>query len=173
MAELNQLLILEPREHRMNGTPMSAPMPVHGLLTGLLLRVDHVGFAVADLDAAITFWEGIGLECRHRETNEEQGVSEAMLSVGEAETRVQLLAPSRPDSPIATYLDRSGPGIQQVAFTVTDVERAAAAVRAAGMRVLYESPKRGTAGSRINFIHPKDCGGVLVELVEPVVGNHP
>jgi methylmalonyl-CoA/ethylmalonyl-CoA epimerase len=157
----------------MNGTPMSAPMSAEGPLAGLLLRIDHVGFAVADLDAAITFWEGMGLECRHREINAEQGVSEAMLSVGEASTRVQLLAPSRPDSPIATYLDRSGPGIQQVAFTVTDVEKAAAAVRAAGMRVLYESPKRGTAGSRINFIHPKDCGGVLVELVEPVVGNHP
>jgi methylmalonyl-CoA/ethylmalonyl-CoA epimerase len=153
----------------MNGTPMSA----EGSLKDLLLRIDHVGFAVADLEAGITFWEGLGLECQHRESNEEQGVSEAMLSIGDSPTRVQLLAPMRADSPIATYLDRSGPGIQQVAFTVTDVEKAADAVRAAGMRVLYDSARRGTAGSRINFIHPKDCGGVLVELVEPVVGNHP
>jgi methylmalonyl-CoA/ethylmalonyl-CoA epimerase len=153
----------------MNGTHM----PTAGLLKHLLLRIDHVGFAVPDLEAAITFWEGLGLECRHREVNEEQGVSEAMLTVGESATRVQLLAPTRPDSAIATYLERSGAGIQQVAFTVTDVDAATETLRGAGLRVLYESARRGTAGSRINFVHPKDCGGVLVELVEPVVGNHP
>jgi methylmalonyl-CoA/ethylmalonyl-CoA epimerase len=78
-----------------------------------------------------------------------------------------LLAPLRPDSTIAKFLDRSGPGLQQLAYRVTDVEAAADALRAKGLRVLYEKAKRGTANSRVNFVHPKDAGGVLVELVEP------
>lgn len=163
-------------------TPGEAPHPPMGVaasphaagaLAGLLLRVDHVGFAVPDLDAAITLWSGFGLVEVHREVNEEQGVAEAMLVAGSGDTRVQLLAPLREDSAIGTYLSRSGAGIQQVAFTVTDVELAATRLRDRGLRVLYENPRRGTAGSRINFVHPKDCGGVLVELVEPVVGSHP
>lgn len=135
-----------------------------------LLRIDHVGIAVADLDEAIDFHaRTFGLHCVHQETNEDQGVREAMLATDPAGTgaRIQLLAPLRPDSAIAKFLDRSGPGLQQLAFTVRDVEAAAAALRARGMRLLYEQPKRGTAGSRINFVHPKDAGGVLVELVEP------
>jgi len=102
----------------------------------------------------------------HEETNEEQGVREAMLAVGDG-PRLQLLAPARPDSAIAKFLDRSGPGLQQLAYTVADVEAASAALRARGLRLLYDTPRRGTAGSRINFVHPKDAGGVLVELVEP------
>ncbi len=134
-----------------------------------LLRIDHVGIAVADLDAAIEFYERVfGMRCVHREENEEQGVQEAMLAVGPGADRIQLLAPLRPDSTIARFLDRSGPGVQQVAYTVGDVEAAAAALRERGVRLLYESPRRGTGGSRINFVHPKDTGGVLVELVEPV-----
>ncbi len=139
-------------------------------LAGLeLLRIDHVGIAVADLDGAIRFYqEKFGLHCVHQETNDEQGVREAMLAVGDGSgPRIQLLAPARPDSAIAKFLDRSGPGLQQLAYTVADVEVAAAALRARGMRLLYDAPKRGTAGSRINFVHPKDAGGVLVELVEP------
>ena len=134
-----------------------------------LLRVDHVGIAVPDLDAALAFYaETFGLRCVHEETNEEQGVREAMLAVGDGSgTRVQLLAPARPDSAIAKFLDRGGPGLQQLAYTVADVEAAAAALRARGLRLLYDAPRRGTAGSRINFVHPKDAGGVLVELVEP------
>jgi len=108
------------------------------------------------------------MRCVHREENEEQGVQEAMLAVGPGADRIQLLAPLRPDSTIARFLDRSGPGVQQVAYTVADVEAAAAALRERGVRLLYESPRRGTGGSRINFVHPKDTGGVLVELVEPV-----
>lgn len=131
-----------------------------------VLRVDHVGVAVPDLDAAIGFYARVfGLECVHTETNEEQGVREAMLAAGD--TRIQLLAPLDSRSTIAKFIDRSGPGLQQLAFTVTDVEAAAAAVRAKGLRVLYDEPRRGTGGSRVNFVHPKDCGGVLVELVEP------
>jgi methylmalonyl-CoA/ethylmalonyl-CoA epimerase len=135
-----------------------------------LLRVDHVGIAVADLDEAIDFYaNSFGLRCVHQETNEDQGVREAMLEAGpDGGARIQLLAPLRPDSSIATFLDRKGPGLQQLAYTVRDVEAASAALRARGLRLLYDEPRRGTAGSRINFVHPKDAGGVLVELVEPV-----
>jgi methylmalonyl-CoA/ethylmalonyl-CoA epimerase len=135
-----------------------------------LRRIDHVGIAVADLDEAIAFWERVfGMRCVHVETNEEQGVREAMLAVGPTTEGgcVQLLAPLTPDSPIARFLERSGPGVQQVAYTVDDIDAACAALRARGVRLLYETPRRGTAGSRINFVHPKDAGGVLVELVEP------
>jgi len=136
-------------------------------------RIDHVGIAVPDLDEAIRFYtESFGFHCVHQETNEEQGVREAMLAVGDG-PRLQLLAPSRPDSAIAKFLDRSGPGLQQLAYTVTDVEAAADALRARGLRLLYDEPKRGTAGSRINFVHPKDAGGVLVELVEPAEAGNP
>ncbi|GAB2573495.1 methylmalonyl-CoA epimerase [Paractinoplanes abujensis] len=133
------------------------------------LRIDHVGIAVPDLDEAVRFYaETFGMRCVHEETNEEQGVREAMLAVGDgAGPRLQLLAPARPDSAIAKFLDRSGPGLQQLAYTVADVEATSAALRARGLRLLYDTPRRGTAGSRINFVHPKDAGGVLVELVEP------
>lgn len=134
-----------------------------------LLRIDHVGIAVPDLDEAIRFYaETFGLHCVHQETNDEQGVREAMLAVGDGSgPRLQLLAPARPDSAIAKFLDRSGPGLQQLAYTVADVVVAADRLRARGLRLLYDEPRRGTAGSRINFVHPKDAGGVLVELVEP------
>jgi len=134
-----------------------------------LLRIDHVGIAVPDLDKALAFYATtFGLRCVHEETNQEQGVREAMLAVGDGTgPRIQLLAPLTPESAIAKFLDRSGPGIQQLAYTVTDVEATSAALRARGVRLLYDTPRRGTAGSRINFVHPKDAGGVLVELVEP------
>jgi methylmalonyl-CoA/ethylmalonyl-CoA epimerase len=135
-----------------------------------LLRIDHIGVAVPDLDAALTFYaDTFGLRCVHQETNHEQGVREAMLAVGDNPDgpRVQLLAPAAPDSPIARFLDRNGPGLQQLAYTVADVAAAADALRARGLRLLYDEPRRGTAGSLINFVHPKDAGGVLVELVQP------
>ncbi len=133
-----------------------------------VLAVDHVGIAVADLDEAIAWYaDTFGLVATHEETNEEQGVREAMLSApGDAGAAVQLLAPLRPDSAIGKFLDRSGPGIQQMAYRVADIEATSAALRDKGMRLLYDEPRRGTAGSRINFVHPKDAGGVLVELVE-------
>jgi methylmalonyl-CoA/ethylmalonyl-CoA epimerase len=135
-----------------------------------LLRIDHVGVAVPDLDAAIDFYQRtFGMTCVHVETNEDQGVREAMLQVGPAPEGgcVQLLAPLRPDSPIGKFLDRNGPGVQQVAYTVADLDATCAALRAQGVRLLYDEPRQGTANSRINFVHPKDAGGVLVELVEP------
>ncbi len=138
-------------------------------LPELFLAVDHVGIAVADLDRAIDFYRAtFGLEVVHEEANEDQGVREAMLGVGTgAGARLQLLAPLTADSAIARFLERSGPGLQQLAYRVADVEEAARVLRGRGVRVLYDEPRRGTAGSRINFLHPKDCGGVLVELVEP------
>ncbi|MCI4062366.1 methylmalonyl-CoA epimerase [Micromonospora sp. R77] len=135
-----------------------------------LRRIDHVGIAVADLDAAIDFYRRtFGMRCVHTETNAEQGVREAMLAVGPTAEGgyLQLLAPLSPESTIAKFLDRNGPGVQQVAYTVADIDAACKALRDRGVRVLYETPKRGTAGSRVNFVHPKDAGGVLVELVEP------
>lgn len=139
------------------------------VMASLFSAVDHVGIAVPDLDAALEWYrDTFGMEAVHEEVNEEQGVREAMLAVAPgADTRLQLLAPLRSDSPIARFLDRSGPGIQQVAYRVADIEAVSAELRARGLRLLYDSPVRGTAGSRINFVHPKDAGGVLVELLEP------
>jgi methylmalonyl-CoA/ethylmalonyl-CoA epimerase len=139
-----------------------------------ITAVDHVGIAVADLDAAIAWYaDAFGLVATHEEVNEEQGVREAMLSApGDAGgAAVQLLAPLRPDSVIGRFLDRSGPGIQQVAYRVVDIDATSAVLRGKGLRLLYDEPRRGTAGSRINFVHPKDAGGVLVELVEPAAGH--
>jgi methylmalonyl-CoA/ethylmalonyl-CoA epimerase len=102
----------------------------------------------------------------HEEVNEEQGVREVMLGVGNSGSAIQLLAPLRPDSPIGRFLERSGEGIQQVAYGVDDIDAVSATLRGRGVRLLYDEPKRGTAGSRVNFVHPKDAMGVLVELVE-------
>lgn len=135
---------------------------------GLIVSIDHVGIAVADLEAALAFYRDVfGFSVVHTETNDDQGVLEAMIVVGESDTCLQLLAPLSADSAITRFLERSGPGIQQLAYRVRDMEEAMAAATSAGMRVLYDEPRPGTAGSRINFIHPKDTGGVLVELVEP------
>jgi methylmalonyl-CoA/ethylmalonyl-CoA epimerase len=137
-------------------------------LTSLVTAVDHVGIAVPDLDAAIAWYaDTFGLVATHMETNEEQGVREAMLSApGDSGAAVQLLAPLRPDSPIGRFIDRNGPGIQQMAYRVADIDAACAALREKGLRLLYDTPRRGTADSRINFVHPRDAGGVLVELVQ-------
>jgi methylmalonyl-CoA/ethylmalonyl-CoA epimerase len=133
----------------------------------MLTRIDHVGLAVHDLDAAIAFYEKtFGVHVVHQEVNEEQGVREAMLAVGDSGSCIQLLAPLTPESTIARFLDRNGEGIQQVAYGVDDIEATCAELRGRGLRLLYDEPRRGTAGSRVNFVHPKDAGGVLVELVE-------
>ncbi|MCK0112349.1 methylmalonyl-CoA epimerase [Ornithinimicrobium sp. F0845] len=141
----------------------------------LLLAIDHVGLAVPDLDEAIAFHRDVlGLVVLHEETNDEQGVREAMLAPSGApagSTQIQLLAPSTPESTIARFLDRSGPGLQQLAYRVADVEAVSEVLRDRGLRLLYDAPRRGTGGSRINFVHPKDAGGVLVELVEPPAGE--
>lgn len=138
-----------------------------------ILRIDHVGLAVPDLDEAIAFYaDTFGIVNVHSEVNAEQGVQEAMLAVGDGTTRIQLLAPLNEESTIAKFLDRNGPGMQQLAYTVDDIEATSAELREKGMRLLYDAPRRGTAGSKVNFVHPKDAGGVLVELVEPAATEH-
>jgi len=137
-----------------------------------VLAVDHVGLAVADLEAAIAFHTDVlGLVLLHREENPDADVAEAMLGTvaGADAAQVQLLAPLSPESPIARFLERSGPGLQQLAYRVADVDAASAALRSRGLRLLYDAARTGTRGSRINFVHPRDTGGVLVELVEPAV----
>lgn len=144
---------------------MSLRIPEH-----LFLAIDHVGVAVPDLDAALELYRDVfGMRVTHEETNEDQGVREVMLSVGADDEAacIQLLAPLDEDSTIAKFLDRSGAGLQQLAYRVTDVEEVSAVLRERGLRLLYDAPRRGTANSRVNFVHPKDAGGVLVELVEP------
>lgn len=142
---------------------MTVQIPSH-----LFTAIDHVGIAVPDLDEAIAFYRDVfGMEVAHSETNEEQGVREAMVAVADSGSFIQLLAPLNSESTIAKFLDRSGPGLQQLAYRVTDVEAVSEILRGRGVRLLYDAPRRGTANSRINFVHPKDAGGVLVELVEP------
>jgi methylmalonyl-CoA/ethylmalonyl-CoA epimerase len=139
-------------------------------MTGLFSAVDHVGIAVADLDQAIAWYaRTFGMRMVHEEVNEEMGVREAMLQIGTdpSATQLQLLAPLRPDSTIGRFLDRSGPGIQQVAYRVDDLDAVTMTLRERGIEPLYETPRRGTAGARVNFIHPRNAGGVLVELIEP------
>jgi methylmalonyl-CoA/ethylmalonyl-CoA epimerase len=142
---------------------MTLDVPDH-----LFTAIDHVGIAVADLDVAMAFYrDTFGMETVHEETNEEQGVREAMVAVGDSGSCIQLLAPLNESSTIAKFLDRSGPGLQQLAYRVTDLETVSAVLRERGVRLLYDAPRHGTAGSLVNFVHPKDAGGVLVELVEP------
>jgi methylmalonyl-CoA/ethylmalonyl-CoA epimerase len=145
-------------------TPVGIPEP-------LFVCIDHVGIAVPDLTEAMAVYaDTLGMRVVHEETNEAQGVREAMVAVGDPDDGgacLQLLAPVDETSTIAKFLDRSGPGLQQLAYRVTDVEKVSAVLRERGLRLLYDEPRRGTADSRINFVHPKDAGGVLVELVEP------
>ncbi|MFD6161872.1 methylmalonyl-CoA epimerase [Nocardia sp. NPDC060256] len=136
-----------------------------------VVAVDHVGVAVPDLDVAVAWYaENLGMIETHREVNDAQGVHEAMLSLPGAPDRgtaLQLLAPLNAESTIAKFIDRNGAGLQQLAYRVTDIDAVSAHLRARGLRLLYEASRPGTADSRINFIHPKDAGGVLIELVEP------
>ncbi len=124
-----------------------------------------------DLDAAIKWYhDHLGMIVLHEEVNEDQGIREAMLSVRGApvgSAQIQLMAPLDETSTIAKFLDKRGPGLQQLAYRVSDLDALSERLREQGVRLLYDAPRRGTANSRINFIHPKDAGGVLIELVEP------
>jgi methylmalonyl-CoA/ethylmalonyl-CoA epimerase len=111
----------------------------------------------------------------HEEVNDDQGIREAMLSVRGApkgSAQVQLMAALDETSVIAKFIDRRGPGIQQLAYRVSDLDALSERLRDQGVRLLYDAPRRGTANSRINFIHPKDAGGVLIELVEPAADSN-
>ena len=137
----------------------------------LFVCIDHVGLAVPDLDEAIKFHtEVMGWRLLHREKNEEQGVEEAMIGTGDQlaeNAQIQLLAPLNENSTIAKFIGRSGPGMQQLAYRVKDLDAVSATLRERGVRLLYPEARRGTNDSRINVCHPKDTGGILLELVEP------
>ena len=147
------------------------------LASALVTAIDHVGIAVADLDAAISWYhDHLGMIVLHEEVNEEQGIREAMLSVRGApvgSVQIQLMAPIDESSTIAKFLDTRGPALQQLAYRVSDLDELTKRLQARGVRLLYDAPKRGTADSRINFVHPKDAGGVLIELVEPASERTP
>lgn len=141
----------------------------------LFVCIDHVGVAVPDMDAALKLYtETLGYKLLHREQNEEQGVDEAMLGTGEVlpqNTQIQLLAALREDSAVGKFIAKNAGrgGVQHMAFRVAsgDMDRVDAALRERGATLLYDAPKRGTGGARINFLHPKSTGGVLVEITEP------
>ena len=141
--------------------------------SGLFTHIDHVGIAVRDLDEAIAFYEEkYGMKMVHREVNEQQGVEEAMMAVGDSTSCIQLLAPLHDDTTIGKFIEKNGVGIQQMAYRVKDLDDVSEKLRERGLRLLYPEPRTGTAGSRIQFIHTKDAGGVLVELVEPSAEGH-
>jgi methylmalonyl-CoA/ethylmalonyl-CoA epimerase len=145
------------------------PSDLGSVLPGLL-GLDHVGVAVADLETAISFYRDVlGLRVVHREDNMEQRVAEVMLAGSEAgpvSSQLQLLMPLAENSVLKRFLVRRGSGLHHVAYAVSDVRSASRILRQCGVRVLYDAPRAGTRGSQINFVHPKDTGGVLLELVE-------
>jgi methylmalonyl-CoA/ethylmalonyl-CoA epimerase len=129
-------------------------------------RIDHIGVAVDDLDAAMALYGGpFGLPDVLHETVPEQGVEVVLLDVGDG--HVELLAPLGPDTPVGRFLDRRGPGLHHVAYAVPDIDAALQDARAAGLRLLDERPRSGIRGSRVAFLHPSSTGGVLTEIVQP------
>ena len=144
----------------------------------LLTRIDHVGIACRDLDAAIGRYEAtFGLQVVSLEVNQEQGVREAMLAVGPVQPTgaaagdlrpgyVQLLEPLGPDTPVGRFLTRRGEGLHHVGYGVEDIGQALAAIGGRGVRLLDERPRHGSMGASIAFLHPADLGGVLTELVQ-------
>ena len=151
------------------------PTDLGGVLPDLL-GLDHVGVAVTDLDAAITFYRDLlGFQVVHREDNLDQQVSEVMLSNREGapgSNQLQLLLPFAENAVLQRFLvRRGGGGLHHVAYAVADVRSASRILRQCGVRVLYDAPRVGTRGSQINFVHPRDTGGVLLELVERVAAD--
>ena len=136
-----------------------------------LTEIDHVAIAVHDLEAAIAYYrDTFGCEVAHRETIESDGVEEALLKV--ADSYVQLLTPVRDDSPVAKYLEKKGEGIHHVGYRVDDCAAALAQVKAQGHRVIDESPRPGSRGTTVAFVHPKAAFGTLIELVQENPGAH-
>lgn len=132
----------------------------------MFTRIDHVGIAVEDLDAAIALYEqSFGMALVHRETVTEQGVDAVLLDVGE--NHVELLAPLGPDTPVGKFLAKNGPGLHHIAYQVEDIEAALAGCRAAGLKLIDATPRVGIRGSRVAFLHPRSTGGVLTEIVQP------
>jgi methylmalonyl-CoA epimerase len=133
-------------------------------------RVDHIGVAVEDIDAALELYErDYAMTLVHREVVAEQGVEAVLLDVGE--NHVELLAPLGPDTPVGRFLAKRGPGMHHVAYQVTDIEATLASLRDAGVRLIDERPRAGIRDSRVAFLHPKSSGGVLTEIVQPAKGH--
>ncbi len=131
----------------------------------LLTEIDHIAIAVNDLEAAIAYYrDTFGAEVDHREVVESDGVEEALLKV--ADSYVQLLTPTRDDSPVAKYLERKGEGLHHVGYRVADCGEALEAVKAQGGRVIDEAPRPGSRGTTVAFVHPKAAFGTLIELVQ-------
>src|ERR1700754_2967769 len=132
----------------------------------MFARIDHIGVAVEDLDAAIALYDQqLELALVQRETVEAQGVEAVLLDVGE--THVELLAPLAPDTPVGKFLAKRGPGLHHVAYQTPDIEATLSALKAAGMRLIDESPRTGIRNSKVAFLHPASSGGVLTEIVQP------
>ena len=131
----------------------------------MVRKIDHIGIAVPSLEDGLGFYQALGLECTGRETVESQKVEVAFIDVGES--RIELLEPNSPDSPIAKFIDRRGQGIHHLCLTVADIEAKLAQLKAAGMRLINETPVEGAGGCRVAFVHPASTGGVLVELSQP------
>jgi methylmalonyl-CoA epimerase len=133
-------------------------------------RVDHIGVAVEDIDAALELYErDYAMTLVHREVVGDQGVEAVLLDVGE--NHVELLAPLGPDTPVGRFLAKRGPGMHHVAYQVTDIEATLASLRDAGVRLIDEQPRAGIRDSRVAFLHPKSSGGVLTEIVQPAKGH--
>ncbi len=129
-------------------------------------RIDHIGVAVSDLDAAAELYRrNFDMAEQHRETVEEQGVEAILFEVGEG--HVELIAPLGPETGVGRFIEKNGPGLHHVAYACDDIDSALSAVRDSGLRLIDEQPRRGIRGSRVAFLHPKSTGGVLTELVEP------
>jgi methylmalonyl-CoA epimerase len=136
----------------------------------MFARIDHVGVAVDDLDAAIALHEqAYGLALAHREVVESQGVEAVLLDVGES--HVELLRPLQPDTGVGRFLASRGPGLHHVAYRVDDIEAALAALRDRGLQLIDETPRVGIRDSRVAFVHPRSAGGVLTEIVQPAEGH--
>jgi methylmalonyl-CoA/ethylmalonyl-CoA epimerase len=131
----------------------------------LLEKIDHLGYAVESVEAASRFYEvSFGVDPGEPETVEEQGIVAVMFRVGDS--RIELLQPTRPDSPVGKFLARRGEGFHHVAFEVDDIEVALAELKGHGVELVDAEPKPGAGGTRTAFIHPKGAFGVLTELVE-------
>lgn len=131
----------------------------------LLTEIDHVAIAVNDLGAAIDYYrETFGATVEHREVVESDGVEEALLAV--AESYIQLLTPTRDDSPVAKYLEKKGEGLHHIGYRVADCGAALQAVKDQGGRVIDEAPRPGSRGTTVAFVHPKTAFGTLIELVQ-------
>jgi methylmalonyl-CoA/ethylmalonyl-CoA epimerase len=129
------------------------------------MKIDHIGIATRGIEESLAFWrDALGLEVKHTETVEEQGVRVAMLPVGEP--RVELLEPTGPDTPVGKFLEKRGPGIHHVAVRVADIRATLARLKTEGARLIDEEPRVGAGGCLVAFVHPAASGGVLLELVE-------